>query len=240
MTADDVNFLGALNQTMAAMVPPTPRCTESDFEEIMFFFESVAQDKQPFAAVDSPPVVPLDEMLADCGDYFSESVRSLCGDIYPYWSSQRLRRGNQPLVPALKFENNLETDDSDPYVCFRRREVRQTRKTRGRDAQVAEKLRKLRAELDDGRLLISCIKEREALLQHQLYLDNTIFSKRLELKKIKRKLGIKGDDDDLLINQKVQWGYSPSCGHLLNLWCSQLPSRSRESTCRPCSVAFLA
>ena len=110
---------------------------------------------------------------------------------------------NRPLLPTLKFETNLETDDSDPYVCFRRREVRQVRKTRGRDAQVTEKLKKLRKELEEARLLMSNVKRREAMLREQLATDKLIFEQRSAVKEIKRKLSIKGDDEELLITQKV-------------------------------------
>jgi enhancer of polycomb-like protein len=105
-------------------------------------------------------------------------------------------------MPTLKFETNLETDDSDPYVCFRRREVRQVRKTRGRDAQVTEKLKKLRKELEEARYLMSRVKVREVMGREQLAIDRQIFEQRAAVKEVKRKLSIKGDDEDL-INQKV-------------------------------------
>ena len=109
----------------------------------------------------------------------------------------------------MKFETSPDADDADPYVCFRRREVRQIRKTRGRDAQSAEKLRRLRKELDDARMLVMMIKQREIARKEQIVLERQLFRQRCEVKETKRKLGIKGDDDDL-INQKVRWAGPPT------------------------------
>lgn len=99
-------------------------------------------------------------------------------------------------------EQDRDSDDTDPYVCFRRREARQARKTRGRDAQSAEKLRRLRRELEDARQLVAMVKQRELARKEQLNIDRLLFRQRAEVKDAKRKLGIKGDDDDL-VNQKV-------------------------------------
>jgi enhancer of polycomb-like protein len=123
--------------------------------------------------------------------------------VYAHWKNQRLLKGNRPLLPSLKFEKNLDTDDADPYVCFRRREVRQVRKTRGRDAQVTEKLKKLRKDLEDARALMANVRRREALQREQLQIDKIIFEQRMAVKEIKRRLSIKGDDEELLITQKV-------------------------------------
>jgi enhancer of polycomb-like protein len=102
----------------------------------------------------------------------------------------------------LQFETGQETDDGDPYVCFRRREVRQIRKTRGRDAQSAEKLRRLRKELEDARQLVAFVRQRELARKEMLHIERQIFLQRSQVKDMKRKLGVKDDDEDL-INQKV-------------------------------------
>ncbi|KAF2181647.1 hypothetical protein K469DRAFT_691741 [Zopfia rhizophila CBS 207.26] len=198
MTSDDVIFLKSYNQKKGKTV----QCSEDEFEEVMNFFEETSQTKQPFAAVDNPPVVSYEELEAEFDETISEPARRFARDIYNHWKNQRLLKGNRPLIPSLKFETNLETDDSDPYVCFRRREVRQVRKTRGRDAQVTEKLKKLRKELEEARYLMAQVKRREMVIRDQLAMDRQIFDQRTAVKEIKRKLGIKGDDEELLINQK--------------------------------------
>ena len=99
----------------------------------------------------------------------------------------------------------MDTDDGDPYVCFRRREVRQVRKTRGRDAQSVEKLRKLRRELEEARQLVAMVKSREITRREQLVLERQLFEQRSSLRQVKRNLPdqYKEGDEDILINQKV-------------------------------------
>ena len=178
-------------------------CSEDAFEEVISFFEATAQTKQPFAAVDNPPVISYEEVESAFNDTLEPSARVFAREIYSHWKAQRLKRGNRSLMASLKFETGQETDDADPYVCFRRREVRQARKTRGRDAQVTEKLKKLRKELEDARQLVHFVKDREMLRKEQLAIDRSIFEQRTKVKDVKRELGIKGDDEDL-INQKVR------------------------------------
>ena len=190
------------------------------FEEVMSFFEETASNKQPFAAVDKPPVLSLEEIQDQLDNNVAPVIRKYAKLIYPHWNARRSQSGNDLIQPHLKVgslfswcwpnpdvtqsEQNPDSDDSDPYVCFRRREVRQIRKTRGRDAQSSEKLKRLRAELEDARQLVAMVKQRELAKKEQLMLDRLLFSQRAEVKDAKRKLGIKGDDDDL-VNQKVKY-----------------------------------
>jgi enhancer of polycomb-like protein len=199
MTSDDVAFLKSYNEKRSK----NNRCSEDEFEEVIYFFEETTTTKQPYAALDNSPVLAYEELEVEFDETISESARRFAKDIYEHWKNQRLLKGNRPLMPSLKFETNLETDDADPYVCFRRREVRQVRKTRGRDAQVTEKLKKLRKELEEARVLMAQVKRREAIIREQLATDKQIFEQRTAVKELKRRLSIKGDDDELLITQKV-------------------------------------
>jgi len=172
----------------------------------MYFFEETAHTKQPFAAVDNPPVVTYEDMESAFNDDLDDGARLFAKDIYEHWKSRRLKVGNRPLVSGLKFETGVDTDDGDPYVCFRRREVRQVRKTRGRDAQSVEKLRKLRRELEDARQLVSMIKQREICKREHLAIDRLLFEQRMSLRQVKRNLPeqYREGDEDILINQKVR------------------------------------
>ncbi|OKL57009.1 Enhancer of polycomb-like protein 1 [Talaromyces atroroseus] len=194
---DDV-FLKIMNEKRD---PSSPPCTEDQFEEVMQFFEETAQTKQPYAAVDHPPVLSFAEIEESFDAAVDEHIKKFAKDIYDHWKSRRVNKGNSPLQSALKFETGQETDDGDPYVCFRRREVRQIRKTRGRDAQSAEKLRKLRKELEDARQLVAFVRQRELARKEMFIIEKQVFQQRAQVKDMKRKLGIKDDDEDL-INQK--------------------------------------
>jgi enhancer of polycomb-like protein len=202
----------ALKQINARLPAGQAQISEDAFEEVMNFFEETAQAAQPFANLDGTPVLPLEELKKHFDDTHPEYVQTLSDVVYEHWSMRRNLNGNRGLAPHLKFETHAETDDSDPYVCFRRRELRQIRKTRNRDAQSAEKLRKLRIELESARTVLLMVKRREQMRRDQLELDRSVFEQRMAFRDTKRKLGIKGDDD-LLINQKkpkLPQGVSPN------------------------------
>lgn len=198
MTTEDDEFLKKYNATKKA----NAQLSEYDFERIMDVFEATASEQAPFAAIDNT-IVSYDMMAPELTALNAKHLMNHAKQVYEYWKARRQELGNKPLHPTLKFETHQETDDADPYVCFRRREARQTRKTRQRDVQSAEKLKRLRKELEDGRQLIINSYEREALKLEYLKVERMIFEQRQKLKEWKRKLGIKGDDDEL-VNQKVR------------------------------------
>ncbi|KAJ6023356.1 uncharacterized protein N7446_013716 [Penicillium canescens] len=198
MTEEDDVFLKIMNQKRDASAMP---CTEDIFEEVMNFFEETAQTKQPYASVDNPPVLSFADMQDMMDASLEDSMKPFAKEIYEHWKSRRMAVQNNPLVAQLKFETGQDTDDSDPFVCFRRREVRQIRKTRGRDAQSAEKLRRLRKELEDARELVALVRQREIARKEMLSMEKKIFEQRAQVKEMKRKLNVKDDDEDL-INQK--------------------------------------
>lgn len=202
MTSEDAAWLKQYNQHHKKS--KHAQCSEDELEQVINFFEETTQTKQPYAEVDNTPVLAYEELEPEFDETVSERARKFAKDIYQHWKGERMRRLNRPLMPTLKFEKNLDTDDADPYVCFRRREVRMQRKTRGRDAQVTEKLKKLRKELEEARFIMAQVKRREVLIREQLALDKLIFEQRGAVKEIKRKLSLKGDDEELLINQKVR------------------------------------
>ncbi|EGS17446.1 putative enhancer of polycomb protein [Thermochaetoides thermophila DSM 1495] len=198
MNEDDEAFLKEYNKKR----PPSAQLSEDDFERIMEVYEETAQIKTPFAAIDQT-IVPYDDMLQGLQEIENCKTKIMphAKEVYEYWKSRRQASGNKPLQPTIKFETHQETDDMDPYVCFRRREVRQTRKTRARDVQSADKLKRLRKELEEGRQLVLASHQRELLKYELLKADRDIYETRLQLKQQKIRLGIKTDDEDL-VNQK--------------------------------------
>lgn len=122
--------------------------------------------------------------------------------IYPHWRARKIARHGKPIFPVLKFEESAEKDDNDPYVCFRRREVRQVRKTRRADQQSSERLRRLQAEMEQAKKLMEMVAQREQMRKEQLQLEWDIFERRCSVKDLKRSLGIKGEDEDLVAHKK--------------------------------------
>lgn len=98
MNEEDAVFLKSLNQRNLA----STQCTEDQFERVMNFFEQTAQAKQPYAAVDSPPVLSCEEMESSFDENIDEAARIFAKDIYEHWKRQRLEAGNRPLITTLK------------------------------------------------------------------------------------------------------------------------------------------
>ncbi|KAB8416336.1 hypothetical protein FH972_024856 [Carpinus fangiana] len=201
MNAEDDIFLKAFNTKRQ----PVQQCSEDEFEQLMSSYEETTAARQPFAAVDNTPVLSLEEMELCFEEHerflVDERARKFAKDVYEYWKAERGKNLNKSLMPklkTLKMDSGQEADDSDPYVCFRRREVRQVRKTRGRDAQVVEKLKKLRKELEEARHLLHLVKQREYGRKEDLELSRTIFEQRASVRDMKRTLDIRDDDEDLI------------------------------------------
>ncbi|KAG0129816.1 enhancer of polycomb-like-domain-containing protein [Tuber indicum] len=198
MSAEDEKFFEKMNATKR---PGGQQCKVEEFERIMDLFESIALEKQPYMSIDMSTVMPYDEMVAHFGDVLSGELVKIAAVIYSHWKEQRVARGGSSIIPTLKFEQGQDKDDGDPYVCFRRREVRPARKTRRTDAQSTEKLKKLRQEFDSARNLVRDVLNRECMRKTIFQVEYGIFESRRQIIGVKRKNGIRGDDEDL-INHK--------------------------------------
>lgn len=117
--------------------------------------------------------------------------------IYEHWKTRKIIRKGKPIHASLKFEdpNASEKDnDNDPYICFRRREFRQARKTRRADTLGAERIRLLQKSLHRARNLVTNVCQREIIKLETYEREHQIFKLRSEAKSIKRAVGVKGDD----------------------------------------------
>jgi enhancer of polycomb-like protein len=248
MSEEDAKFLAQLNDGRDVHGQPVKeklsQCSEDVFEEAMDFFEETSQRLQPFANVDNAPILSLEEMEQAREEPISADAQKFLKLIYQYWVS---RKSNRPIMPAIKvrlLDTTSDIDDADPYVCFRRREVRQTRKTRGRDAQIVEKLKKLRVELEMARNLVRMVQHREELNKSSLELNRKVFDGRRKLKEVKATKGIKGEngeDELLLVNQKVSLQPAPRISSVANADVSFQPApkvkaRQDSSVARPATI----
>jgi len=201
MTTEDDVFLKEYNKKKSGA-----KCSEDVFEKIMAVFEETATIHTPYASVDNT-VVPFETMKTVLAQQLDDKLQSFAKDFYDHWIAR------QQLQPTLKYETHQDNDDGDPYVCFRYREVRQTRKTRARDNVSADRLKKLRREMEEAKSLVMASHQRELMKRDLIKCDRQIFKQRSTLKDTKVKLGIKANDDDL-INQKVGQLSSISCSSL--------------------------
>lgn len=117
--------------------------------------------------------------------------------IYNHWKARKIERKGKSIIPSLKFEDpnaNEKDNDNDPYVCFRRREFRQARKTRRADTIGIEKIRLLQKSLHRVRDLMFNVSQREILKLEAYKMDLNVFKLRCEAKTLKRSQNIVGDD----------------------------------------------
>lgn len=117
--------------------------------------------------------------------------------VYNHWRTRKIERKGKSITPILKFEDPSATEkdnDSDPYICFRRREFRQARKTRRADNLGAERIRSLQRSLKRARELVLNVCQRELLKLQSWESEYKIFRLRSEAKSVKRAVGIKGDE----------------------------------------------
>lgn len=123
--------------------------------------------------------------------------------VYNHWKLRRISRLGKPVFPTLKFEDPSDkNNENDPYVCFRRREFRQARKTRRTDAQGSERLRRLHLELRSVRELVLNCAQREVKRLEALKVEKSIFDLRCQVKTLKRELNIPGEEEDLIAHKK--------------------------------------
>lgn len=106
-----------------------------------------------------------------------------------YWREKRKDRGGVPLILSLKFED-VGKVGSDPYVCFRRRELKQPRKTRRSDAQVMEKVKKIRYDLVSVKMMLSAGIKRDKLKKESLLIESAAFEKYWTLRMWQQEFGI--------------------------------------------------
>lgn len=122
-------------------------------------------------------------------------------DIYDHWKLRKIDANGSEIFPQLKFEKPGEREEVDPYVCFRRREVRHPRKTRRIDVINSHKLKLLYRELQHAKNMALLVAKRELTAYKLLQSEFKILDDRLKIITLKRSLNISADDDDL-INHK--------------------------------------
>lgn len=132
--------------------------------------------------------LPLKELLEKYGE-----------EIYLHFKGRKIARHGKTIHPSLKFN---QEDDNDPYSCFRQRQFRQQRKTRRADIQSSEKLVKLYLELKAIKELAFMVAQREKKRLLSIQAEHEIFELRCKVKKMKREIGIKDSDEDLVAHKK--------------------------------------
>ncbi|CAG8772467.1 21950_t:CDS:2, partial [Racocetra persica] len=192
MDEDDEKWLNEYNSKSGNNL------SEDDFEEIMEFLENQAKNKPHLLAKRQLP------SWEECQSWLPDKLLILsndCKNVYSYWKSKRNQRFLRyktvaPLMFELKvIEHTAETKDEEdnPYVCFRRRELKPIRKTRRTETQSFDKLRRIRRDVHNGREIIVKVKAREIFKKQRIELNQKIFIKECDIKEMRKELGIQNN-----------------------------------------------
>ncbi|KAG2229822.1 hypothetical protein INT48_008266 [Thamnidium elegans] len=196
MDEEDEEYLASYNKKY-----PGELLSEDMFEKIMWECESTTNKQWPHLYLDATQIPDYDTFIEQVPDYSKLKSFPNFPSIYQHWFTRRQQRQGKSIIPQLKFEETLK-NEADPYVCFRRRETKPIRKTRRTDQHSLERLRKLRSEMEMSRNLLEMVLRREKIRKEGLVLEHTVFEKKRTLLEYQRTLGIKEDEDLLLLPKK--------------------------------------
>lgn len=179
------------------------RLGEDDFEAIMDHFEKTTEETVPGLHLDTSRLPSLaDFELSFDSLSISQrlpSVKIFAKFVYSHWKERRLKRGGKPIMPAIDFD---ETNENNPYVCFRRREIKMVRKTRRTDAQNMDRLIRLRNDLYKAQELLNTVLSRERIKREAVELEKAIFEGRCLIREMKRNLNEAEGDEELLVSKR--------------------------------------
>ncbi|RKP33451.1 enhancer of polycomb-like-domain-containing protein, partial [Dimargaris cristalligena] len=190
MDEDDTAWLNQFNKSLKS----SQKVPDDVFEATLWQFEQLTCDMVFQSVDDIPAFASLEQRAQEKGIAFHSQAKPL----YDYWRTKKEEMELRPLMPTLKFEELGRTTDSDPYVCFRRREVKPLRKTRRTDAHSLEKLRKMHLELESARTLLEMVARREKMRKESLVLEQIIFKQKCTVLEQRRALNHPRDENDEL------------------------------------------
>lgn len=111
------------------------------------------------------------------------SILEIYGNkLFTHWRERKLKVNGETIRPHLRFEKNGEKNDNDPYICFRRREIRQVRKTRKMDKINSQKLYILLEQLERSKDIIEKVNEREVMQKEKLLSWEKVYRQRKYLR----------------------------------------------------------
>jgi len=190
---------------------------EDEFELIMGLFEKETDERYPFLHVDPaqiPPYSEYESLFAHAlsVSYFSSFTvpvfacdpsrnAALGAVVYTHWRDRRKGRNGRRIMAQLTAD---ESNENDPYVCFRRRDSKPIRKTRTAQNAITERMVRLKTELGQAYNLALSVLQREQTKQMQLQFGYSLWKARATMLDLKRKLDchISKDDEDILVDKE--------------------------------------
>ncbi|KAJ2157531.1 Enhancer of polycomb-like protein 1 [Coemansia sp. RSA 552] len=167
------------------------------FEQAMDQLEHLTRDMVFQRPEDIPSV---DYLAAHAADREQPFQRETVERVYEHWRQRREERGFNTVQPHLQIEDPPKAVEIDPYVCFRRREVRQGRKTRRADQRSLEQLRRLRVNLAMAAQVLEMCLDRETVKTELVEREQEVARQRANVIRMRRRLSATaGSWDDLFV-----------------------------------------
>ncbi|KAL1747981.1 enhancer of polycomb-like-domain-containing protein [Schizophyllum fasciatum] len=189
--------------------PQAVLISEDEFELIMGVFEKATHDKTEYLHLGGVPFPPFSDYVDVFSNplppsYFESyqvpkwvppppSLSKMARTVYPHWRQRREQRGGHRIIPVLNYDESDTANES--YVCFRRRELKTVRKTRGAQASPSEKLSRLQQDLAHPLQLARLVLQREQMKRDQARVAQGLFAQRVQLIDLKRKFSCLNEDD---------------------------------------------
>eukprot|EP00158_Paraphelidium_tribonemae_P007322 Partr_v1_DN28199_c1_g1_i2_m55343 putative enhancer of polycomb homolog len=191
----DLEWLSQFNSHVS---DPSLELSADGLEALLGELERITDDMQSVSSLVSDPVTAgsllcsfddLQGFLASGG--CSQAMRLAATRVFEYWVSRRSGPGfnGRSLMQKLKYAEVVK-GESDPYICFRKRDVRTTRKTRRADTMSIQKLRQLKVEMETARSLLDMTVRRERMRKEYLLLEQAIFEQKLLIRRARSEFGI--------------------------------------------------
>lgn len=126
--------------------------------------------------------MPSNELPTDLPE--PKALLRIARSVYPHWKQRREIRKGRTVMPILNYD---ESNDGDPYVCFRRRDIRATRKTRRTDNFSVERMQKIQSELRSAHNLAQMVLVREQQKKLLYKSDKEVWEAKWKLFETKRR-----------------------------------------------------
>ncbi|CAE6426597.1 unnamed protein product [Rhizoctonia solani] len=195
--------------------------TEDDLELVMGILERITDERHPCLHADVskfPSLTDFEPIFANRlpTSFFPnyrvpDSVPAppqllrMLRVIYPHWRERRLERDGRRIIPQI---NSDETNEGDPYVCFRRRDAKPVRKTRRSDTGSMDRMQSLFNNVRQLQHIAQSVVRREQLKHTRTLEEKQIMNCRMNLAEVKRKFPTtpfgSRDDDDVLVDKIVK------------------------------------
>lgn len=196
-----------------------PVIDEDWFELCMGLFEKFSSEQLPYLHVDQSypqfsffepmflqPYSPslFASFLVPQGLPDPKDLCVMARAIFPHWLERKKDRRGRSIIPDVNLD---ESDEGNVYVCFRRREVKPTRKTRRMETTSIDKLTRLSSEFQSALQLANKTIEREETKRKLCLEDHAIWTLRSRMVSVTSKFpDLRNADDDkwLVDKEKVK------------------------------------